>query len=98
MLQSPYAGYVHREIKWTERSEEHIAKHDVAPGEVEEAVNTRPHWEGPGRNGTTHLLGTTSAGRHLFVVLIPSLDGRWYVPTARDMTMNERRLFDKKAR
>lgn len=33
---------MYREIMWTEESEDHIARHKVAPREVEEVVNSRP--------------------------------------------------------
>jgi len=33
---------VYREILWTEDSEEHIARHGVGSGLVEEVVNGRP--------------------------------------------------------
>ncbi|MER5651123.1 hypothetical protein [Streptosporangium sp. NPDC002524] len=91
-------GY--RTIHWTERSEEHIARHGVTPGEVEQVVLTRPHWEAAGREGSTLVYGVTDAGRHLLVVLVESVaeSGAWYVATARDMIANEKRLFARKAR
>jgi uncharacterized DUF497 family protein len=89
---------VYREIVWTEASEEHIAVHNVRTEEVEEAINTRPVLTAPGRAGTTELYGTTAAGRTLVVIVVPALDGRWYVVTARDMSDNERRAFRRKGR
>lgn len=87
-----------RELAWTDTSEAHIAKHGVRPWEVEEVVNTRPQWEHPGVEGSTLLYGSTDAGRHLLVVLVESVDGRWYVATARDLTDSELRTFRRKAR
>ncbi|MFB7470932.1 hypothetical protein [Kitasatospora sp. NPDC056184] len=86
------------EIYWTDRSEEHIARHGVTPGEVEQVVFARPRWLTPGREGTTLCLGVTNAGRHLLVVLAVStaLQSCWYCVTARDMTGSERRLFLKR--
>jgi uncharacterized protein len=89
---------VYREIAWTEASEEHIAGHGVRPEEVEDAINARPVLALAGRDNTTEMYGTTSAGRTLVVILVPALDGRWYVVTARDMTSNERRAFRRKGR
>ncbi|MGW5450792.1 hypothetical protein [Nocardia sp. NPDC003979] len=85
------------EILWTDDSEAHIAAHGVAPGEVEQAT-TRPRYLQPGREQTTLLFGRTTAGRYLFVVLTESMDGRWYVVTAYDMTPNQRKVFNKNAK
>jgi uncharacterized protein len=87
-----------REIRWTEQSEDHIARHGVAPGDVEEVVFSRPRLVARGREGTTLIFGTTGAGRHLVVILADSEDGRLYVVTARDMTDQERRAFARRAR
>jgi uncharacterized DUF497 family protein len=89
---------VHRELVWTEASEDHIAAHGVRPAQVEDAVNGRPVLVLQGRNDTTELYGTTREGRALLVILAPALDGRWYVVTARDMTSSERRAFRRKGR
>lgn len=85
-----------REIRWTERAEDHIAAHGVTPDEVEQVVNTRPRLVLPGRDETEYVFGTTDAGRHLLVVLAEALDVRDYVATARDMTDGERRTFRQK--
>jgi len=87
-----------REIRWTENAEDHIAAHDVTPDEVEQVVNTRPRLVLAGREGMQHLFGTTSAGRHLLVVLTEAMDGRDYVVTARRMTDAERQTFRRKGR
>lgn len=92
-----YAGVV-REIRWTVESEAHIARHDVAPEEVEQVVNSRPRYEARGREDSTLLYGATDAGRALLVVLVEAVDGRWYVATAREMTDTERRTFRRKGR
>ena len=86
------------EIRWTEESEAHIARHNVAPGDVEDVLYTRPRLVAPGREETTLVYGTTAEGRFLFVVLAEAMDGRAYVVTARDMTPGERRLFARKGR
>lgn len=75
-----------REIGWTEDSEDHIARHQVEPGEVESVVYSRPRWSRPGRRSTELVYGTTEAGRFLLVVLAPGPDGRSVVVTARDRT------------
>lgn len=90
-----YAGVV-REIRWTEESEAHIARHAVTPEEVEQAVHSRPRYETPGREDSRLLYGTTHSGRTLLIVLVDAVDGRWYVATAREMTDTERRAFRRK--
>lgn len=87
-----------REIRWTERAEEHIAAHNVTPDEVEQVVNTRPRLVLRGRESTEYAFGTTAAGRHLMVVLAEAIDGRDFVVTARDMTDSERQTFRRKGR
>jgi uncharacterized protein len=86
------------EIRWTEESEAHIARHGIEPAEVEEAAYTRPRLTAPGRDGTRLVFGTTSAGRHLLVVLAQAQDGSDYCVTAREMTTQERRTFRRRTR
>lgn len=81
---------------WTEESENHIARHDVRPSEVEALVNSRPIRVAVGREGCSLIYGVTSAGRHLLVVLAESVDGRWHVVTARGMTPREKSVFRRK--
>jgi uncharacterized protein len=87
-----------REIRWTDKSEDHIAAHDVAPDEVEQVLYTHPRLVLKGREGTEYVFGTTDTGRYLLVVLAESIDGRAYVVTARDMTTAERQAFRRKGR
>jgi hypothetical protein len=87
-----------REIRWTDKAEDHIAAHNVTPDEVEQVIYTRPRLVVRGREGTEYVFGTTDAGRYLLVVLTESIDGREYVVTARDMTDAERQAFQRKGR
>jgi uncharacterized protein len=87
-----------REIRWTDKAEDHIAAHHVTPDEVEQIVFARPRLVLRGREGTEYVFGTTDAGRYLLVVLAESIDGRGYVVTARDMTDAERQAFRRKGR
>ena len=84
------------EIRWTEDSEAHIARHNITPYEVEQALYTHPRLAVPGRENTTEVLGTTTAGRHLLVVVTEAADGRDYIITAREMSPTERRTFRAK--
>ena len=85
------------EFHWTDDSEALIARHGIAPEEVEQATE-HPFYTMPGRGGTTLLLGQAHSGRYLLVVLSGSGDGRWQVVTARAMTEAERLVFKKKAK
>lgn len=89
---------MYREIMWNEESEDHIARHEVAPREVEEVVNSRPIYTVAGRDDTTLVYGSSAAGRRLLVVLSESSDGRWFVVTARNMTDAEARAHRRKGR
>lgn len=51
-----------REIRWTDKAEDHIAAHNVTPDEVEQIVYTRPRLVLRGREGTEYVFGTTDAG------------------------------------
>jgi uncharacterized protein len=87
-----------REIRWTDKSEDHIAAHNVTPGEVEEVLYARPRLVLKGSEEIEYVFGATEAGRYLLVVLADSIDGRAYVVTARDMTDAERQTFRRKGR
>jgi len=87
-----------REIRWTEESEDHIARHGVTPDEVEQVINTRPRLVVTGAEEVVYVFGTTDAGRYIMVVLVEAADGRDFVVTARDMTDSERQAFRWKGR
>jgi uncharacterized protein len=89
---------VYGEVRWTAWSEDHIARHRVAPAEVEDVLFTRPRWTTAGRDDTTLVFGTTMTGRLLLVVTVDEGDGVAFVVTAREMTEQEKRTFRRKAR
>jgi len=78
------------------RRQTHIARHQVAPHEVEEVLYGRPRYLAPGRSGTRLVFGTTTAGRHLLVVIADAPDGGVGIVTARAMTDTEKRAFRRK--
>lgn len=56
-------------VSWTESAETHIARHQVAPHEVEEVLYGRPRYLAPGRSGTRPVFARyrrrpASVGRH----------------------------------
>lgn len=79
-------------------SEDHVARHEVRPEEVEQVLFDPPRWVTAGRGGTTLVYGRTGDGRRLLVVVADEGGGVAFVVTARDMTRRERRTFDRKAR
>jgi len=67
-------------------------KHNIEPAEVEEALfHSAPHIRS--FRGVYHAYGRTGAGRYLFIVFVPLGKKRARIITARDMTLEERRLF-----
>ncbi len=86
------------EVAWDEASEAHVARHAVTPDEVEDVLFCRPRLVQGGPHGTTYVMGTTLAGRYLFVVVATADRGGVYVVTAREMTDVERRRFRRRAR
>ncbi|WP_063057264.1 hypothetical protein [Nocardia salmonicida] len=85
------------EFLWDDESEAHIARHEVTPSEVEEAVR-KPNLIFDGRGGTTIVLGETYAGRPLMVVTAEAWDGRTKCVTARKMDDSEKRAFRRRVR
>jgi uncharacterized protein len=94
-MRMPFQG-----VRWTEWSEDHIARHEVVPDEVEDVLFTRPQFVQTGKNNIVLVYGTTMEGRRLLVVCAPSSDDDEiaFIVTARDMTDKENRTFKKKAR
>lgn len=83
---------------WPEDRIDHIANHDVNPEEVEETCFGRAFVQrakSQGDNPVYYVLGQTEAGRYLFCVVIQFPDGIGYPVTARPMTDNEKRRYDK---
>lgn len=84
------------EFVWPEDRIEHIARHGVEPGEVEQvcfgqSLVRRARSEGD--NPVYYVLGQTEAGRYLLCVVIRFPEGMGYPVTAREMTANEKRRF-----
>jgi uncharacterized DUF497 family protein len=86
------------ELAWDEEAEEHIARHSVTIGEVEQAVFDGPlHTYRVGRDRIA-VVGQTAGGRYLTVFLDDEGDGLWYPVTARASTDGDRRLARRKGR
>ncbi len=83
-------------ILWPDERIEHIARHAVAPEEVEQVCFGHSlvlRAKSEGANPVYYVLGQTDAGRHLFCVVIAFPDGNGYPITARSMTDKEKHRF-----
>jgi uncharacterized DUF497 family protein len=84
------------EFTWPKDRIDHIARHGVTPGEVEEAC-FGPAFvqraQSQGENPVYYVLGQTEAGSYLFCVVIQFPDGKGYPITARPMTGKEKRRY-----
>ncbi len=87
-----------QQIIWPDDRIEHVARHNIAPEEVEEVCFGRAfilRAKSEGENPVYYVLGQTDAGRYLFCVIIQFPDNNGYPATARPMTDKERRRFQK---
>jgi hypothetical protein len=83
------------ELLWDEWNEEHVARHGVDPGEVDEVARNRPLIT-TARDGLYRKIGQTDAGRYLTAYVAPEHRAMFYVVTARDATEGERRAFRRR--
>lgn len=85
------------EVKDSEWSAEHIARHDVTMDEVREAILERPYYQQQGKNDSLLCYGQTYAGRFLLVVAVEDSPGTAFVVTAQEMTRAEKKSFQREA-
>lgn len=84
-------------IRWTRGSIEHIARHNITPAEVEEALFDNEPLVRKGGRDRAYVLARTIAGRYLFIVIsYPPRKGIVNIITAREMEEDERRLYKKR--
>jgi uncharacterized DUF497 family protein len=89
------------ELHWRDDRVDHIARHEVAVVEIEEAIfedrRGRIKRIGPAkrdpRQTVYEFYGRAGSGRYLFIVLIHLGKGVGLPVTARDMTKEERRYY-----
>jgi uncharacterized DUF497 family protein len=81
-----------RRLFWDEWNEEHIARNAVTREEVEE-VCRGDCIVAEAYGGRIMLLGPTTAGRMLSVILAPGGRGTYYPVTARAASRKERQLY-----
>jgi len=77
-------------------------KHQVTTSEVEEVLSGKPkiYFKEKGRRDLEEnlyvALGKTASGRYLFVLFILKSHKRALIITARDMTISEKKYYEKK--
>jgi uncharacterized DUF497 family protein len=86
------------QLDWSQEAVWHIARHRVAPEDIEEACFSHGPLIERGRGGLYYVSGTTSAGRDLFIVIRALGHGKAKVITARDMDHRERRRYHERRR
>ncbi len=81
---------------WDDGNKAHIARHDVVPDEVEEVCQGTPIIRNS-YNDRIMVIGPSSSGRMLAVVLHPKGEGVYYPVTARSADKRERKdYFDER--
>lgn len=83
-----------RRLVWDAWNVAHIARHGVTPGEAEE-VCQGPHIIRQAYKGRVMLIGPTSTGRILVVILEREGPETYYPVTARPASRGERRLYQE---
>ena len=91
-----------REIVWLDDVVDKLHwKHHVTTTEVEEVLSRKPiiGFKEKGRHNSEEnlyaALGSTEAGRYLLVLFILKSNQRALIITARDMTISEKRYYEK---
>ncbi len=81
------------DFEWDDKNTGHlIGRHDVYPEEAEQVFYNKGHIRHG--KGVYYALGVTDAGRYLFVVFVYRR-GRVRVISARTMTREERRIYER---
>jgi len=83
-----------RRLIWDDWNEEHVLKHGVTTGEVEEVCYSKHYAIKSGKNKMA-IWGQTEDGRYLLVVLGVREYGDYYPVTSRDMEDRERKQYKK---
>ncbi len=87
-----------KDFNWILQNIIHIAAHEVEPGEVEEVAFDDDPWIKRGRGGVRYMFGQTLAGRYLFTVYVLDRKSAAEVVSAREMTQQERRYYQKRGK
>jgi uncharacterized DUF497 family protein len=83
-------------LEWDTANITHVARHNINPDELEEAVfDHHGLWE-RGRTGRYYLLSRSLSGRYIFAVFEYLKNGLARPITARDMTVTEKRRYERR--
>lgn len=83
-----------KRLRWNEWNIEHIQRHGVNQGEVEEICYSK-HFTIKSGRGKMALWGQTDTGRYLLVILVIEEYGDFYPISAREMEEKEKRNYKK---
>lgn len=84
------------ELEWTDDNIDHIRKQNIEPEEVESVFDHK--FYPTKRKSFVDILGRTSGGRILFVVLELTADDKIRVAFARDASKSEKDLYERRAK
>lgn len=87
-----------RDVRWSQWNIDHIAGHGVDQHEVEEVVYDRSHHAVRVAEKRYLVIGPTPGGRHSGITLEREGQGAYFVVTARDAELKERRLYERHRR
>jgi uncharacterized DUF497 family protein len=85
------------ELEWDDENIDHIWEHRIIPEEIEEVLESRYLFE-RGRKGRYYVLGQSTTGRYLFVVMEQKSSALFRVITARDMKQSERKRYKERSK
>jgi len=83
-----------KELVWTDKNAEHIARHNVSPHEVKEVIEGQALFL-KAKLGRTMVIGKTVKSRTLAIILERIGVSKYFVVTARDADRKERKLFNE---
>ncbi len=86
------------EFIWPADRVDHIARHGIRPEEVEEVCFGQALIQratSAGKNPVYYVLGQTTAGRHIFCVVIQFPFDKGFPVTARPMTRKEKKRYNR---
>jgi len=86
------------QILWDADSIYHIAKHNVTPEEIEEAVFEGNSIVLKAKEKRYIVLSQTISGKYLTIVIAFKLKGRVQIITARDMDEKERKFYKRRGK
>ena len=85
-----------RKLFWDDWNIDHIIRHAVRPEEIEQLCLSEKILLSKASGTKIRVIGKTAGGRYLTVFLGPREKQSFYVVTARDSTLKEKRLFQRR--